>query len=235
MDYSRPSLADRLAADYVLGTLRGPARRRFEALLPAHPALRQQVHAWQDRLNVLAADLTPIEPSPEVWPAIQHRLFPPVTEDAARVRWWQRLGLWQGLAVTATVAALSVGIALQPGPSEPPVVVVLSATDPALTHAAPGLKAQFVASLSADGQSLVLKPLNTAPVSAQQALELWALPTDGSSPRSLGLISAERDTTVLRREMLQGTGAFAVSVEPAGGSPTGTPTGPVISVGKLQT
>ena len=43
MDYSRPELADRLAAEYVAGTLRGAARRRFEALLPAHPQLRAAV------------------------------------------------------------------------------------------------------------------------------------------------------------------------------------------------
>lgn len=234
MDYSRPPLADRLAADYVLGTLRGPARRRFEALLPAHPALRQQVHAWQDRLNVLAADLPPVDPSPAVWQAIERRLFP-AQRAPERVRWWQRLGVWQGLAVTAMVAALGVGIALQPGPSQPPVVVVLSTTDPALKDAALAQTAQFVASVSADGQSLVLKPLNGARVTAQQALELWALPADGSAPRSLGLISGDRDTTVLRRALLEGTGGFAVSVEPQGGSPTGAPTGPVISVGKLQT
>ena len=47
MDYSRPELADRLAAEYVLGTLQGPARRRFEALQQAHPALRQAVAQWQ--------------------------------------------------------------------------------------------------------------------------------------------------------------------------------------------
>ena len=35
MDYGRADLADRLAADYVAGLLRGRARRRFEALLPA--------------------------------------------------------------------------------------------------------------------------------------------------------------------------------------------------------
>jgi len=57
MDYSRPELADRLAADYVAGTLRGPARRRFEALLPAHPLLRAAVRGWQDRLMPLTAPL----------------------------------------------------------------------------------------------------------------------------------------------------------------------------------
>ena len=40
MDYAHRPLVDALAAAYVAGTLRGPARRRFEALLPGHPALR---------------------------------------------------------------------------------------------------------------------------------------------------------------------------------------------------
>ena len=50
MDYGRRERADRLAAAYVLGTLRGPARRRFEALLPAHPALREADEGWRLRL-----------------------------------------------------------------------------------------------------------------------------------------------------------------------------------------
>ena len=43
MDYANKTLADALAAQYVAGTLRGAARRRFEALLPGHPALRTAV------------------------------------------------------------------------------------------------------------------------------------------------------------------------------------------------
>jgi anti-sigma-K factor RskA len=39
---------------------------------------------------------------------------------------------------------------------------------------------------------------------------------------------------VLRTRLLEGTAAFAVSIEPAGGSPTGAPSGPIVSVGKLQ-
>lgn len=237
MDYSRPHLADRLAADYVLGTLRGPALRRFEALLPAHPALRQSVQGWQERLSVLAMDVAPVPPSPQVWQAIQRRLFPDVATQAPSPtrRWWQALGLWQGWAGVATVAAIALGVLLQqPSPVQPPIVVVMSTTDPALQKTASGAAPQFVASISGDGRSLVLKPLQGAQVTAQQALELWALPASGAAPRSLGLVASNRVTTVMRAALLEGTGAFAVSVEPAGGSPTGAPTGPVISVGKLQ-
>lgn len=233
MDYSRPALADRLAADYVVGTLRGGARRRFETLLPAHPGLRTAVGGWQRRLGVLAADIAPVEPSPAVWERIQARLFngsASASVAAIATRWWQRLGLWQGAFAVATVAALSLAVLLrQPVPVQPPIIVVMSPTDPA----AAAMPAQFVASVSGDGRSLVLKPLAGTTITAQQALELWAVPAKGA-PRSLGLVSSSSPTTVLRAAMLEGTAAFAVSVEPTGGSPTGQPTGPIISMGKLQ-
>lgn len=239
MDYSRSSLADRLAADYVLGTLRGPARRRFETLLLAHPALRQAVQGWQDRLGVLAADVRPVQPNPKVWASIERRLFGQATPAASSlsqaIRWWQNLSLWQSLATVSTVAAIALGVMLQhPSPTQPPIVVVMSTTDPALQQASASAGAQFVASISGDGRSLVLKPIQGTKVTAQQALELWALPANGAAPRSLGLVATDKATTVLRTALLEGTGAFAVSVEPTGGSPTGAPTGPVISVGKLQ-
>ena len=45
---------------------------------------------------------------------------------------------------------------------------------------------------------------------------------------------AQGATTVLRTALLKDTAAFALSVEPPGGSPSGQPTGPIVSVGKLQ-
>ncbi|HEX7440087.1 MAG TPA: anti-sigma factor, partial [Caldimonas sp.] len=65
-----------------------------------------------------------------------------------------------------------------------------------------------------------------------RALELWALPAAGA-PRSLGLISAQGASVVQRSRVLKDTVALAVSLEPAGGSPTGAPTGPVLFVGRL--
>ncbi|HIV71187.1 MAG TPA: anti-sigma factor [Candidatus Aquabacterium excrementipullorum] len=233
MDYSRSNLADRLAADYVVGTLRGPARRRFEALIPAHPALRNAVDGWQRRLGVLSADITPVEPSADVWARIQQRLFSDLAKAPAR--WWQRLGVWQGWAATATVAALALGVLLSqptpPAPPTPPIVVVMSAPDAAKVAAA---APQFVASVSGDGRSLVIKPLAGTMVPSQKALELWALAPQGA-PRSLGIVSNDKPTVVLRGTLLKDTTGFALTIEPPGGAPGGKATGPVVSVGMLQT
>lgn len=230
MDYSRRELADRLAAEYVLGTLRGPARRRFERLLGAHPLLRDSVAQWQTRLAPLADSVAPVAPSPRVWQGIEARLFPATAPAVAAEPWWRRLGLWRGvsgLATAALVAVLVVG--QQPPPAAAPIVVVLAANP----QVAQAVQARFVASLSADGRALVLRAIDAPPLTAQQALELWAVPPSGA-PRSLGLVRADGATTLLRAQLLRDTAAFAVSVEPAGGSPTGAPTGPIVSLGKLQ-
>ncbi|MFC3146223.1 anti-sigma factor domain-containing protein [Piscinibacterium candidicorallinum] len=231
MDYSRPPLADRLASEYVLGTLRGGARRRFEALLPAHPQLQDAVARWQRRLVPLAATVTPVQPSPRVWQRIEQQLFGAVSVAAqAPLRWWQRLGLWQGATGLAGAAAIALAVLIaQPQPTQPPIVVVLG-TNP---EAASVMQASFVASVSADGKALVLRPVGGVNVDATRALELWAVPAQGA-PRSLGLVAAQGATTVVRAELLRNTAAFAVSLEPAGGSKTGAPTGPILSLGKLE-
>src|SRR5215204_2750510 len=48
-----PDLADRLAAAYALGTLRGGARRRFEAQARQSPTLRAAALAWQERFGAM--------------------------------------------------------------------------------------------------------------------------------------------------------------------------------------
>lgn len=231
MDYSRPDLADRLAAEYVLGTLRGPARRRLETLLPAHAGLRGAVDAWERRLLPMSAAVPAVAPSTQVWERLQQRLFAEPVTAARRLPWWQRLGLWQGATATAFAAVFGMAVLLRSaGDTPPPIVIVLGANPDAASGLAP---ARFVASLAADGRSLVLKPVDLPAISTARALELWAVPAQGA-PKSLGLVSPERGATVQRAGLLQGTAAFAVSLEPAGGSPTGAPTGPILSLGKLQ-
>ncbi|MES2956965.1 MAG: anti-sigma factor [Pseudomonadota bacterium] len=232
MDYAKPSLAEALAQQYAVGTLRGGARRRYEALLPGHPLLRDALTRWQDRLMPLTAAIAPQTPPPRVWLGIEQRLWP--TPATSSDRWWQRLALWRGVSALASAATLGLALLLVlPGPAQPPVVVVLQGTG----GAAQGVNS-FVASVSADGRALVTRPLLTVSVEANRVLELWSVPPEGA-PRSLGLIAADGPTVIDRRRLPAsllkgGTAALAVSVEPPGGSPTGAPTGPVVYAGKLQ-
>lgn len=251
MDYSRPRLVDRLGAEYVAGLLRGPARRRFEALLPAHPALRDAVRAWQDRLMPLTEVVAPQRPSPEVWASIERRIRGASTatrlSTAGRAEpvprpggWkgWRQLALWRGLSGLAGLATLGLAFMLaNPAPTRAPIVVVLSAAAPApgaLPGASEGavVPASFVASITADGRAMVTKPLVNVSLQADRSLELWSLPASGA-PRSLGLIAADKASVVQQGKVLDGTDAFAVTLEAAGGSGDGKPHGPVLYVGKL--
>ena len=243
MDYAKNNLADALAAQYVAGTLRGAARRRFDALLPSHPALRSAVVGWQARLMPLTAVLADEAPPAGTWARIEQRLWPVSAADAAPTgslqRWWHDLGLWRFASGLATAAALGLAVlVVNPDPQAPPVVIVLQGTE-AGGPVGVGLATTVVASVSGDGRSLVARPLQPVALAAGRVLELWAVPPDGA-PRSLGLISASAATVIQRdklaKTLLDGrnTAALAVSVEPPGGSPTGAPTGPVVFAGKLQ-
>jgi anti-sigma-K factor RskA len=238
MDYSRRELADRLAAEYVTGTLRGSARRRFEALLPAHPTLRNAVREWQDRLMPLTLSITPQAPSADVWKRIEAQLGGAVvgaskpSVAAPQASWWSGLAFWRGLSGFATAAALGLLVMVNtPSPALAPMVVVLSST----TANADGsvVPASFVASISGDGRAVVTKPLLNVSLQADRALELWAVPGTGA-PKSLGLISANGASVVQKNKVPLGTAALAVSLEPPGGSTTGAPSGPVLFVGKLS-
>jgi len=233
MDYSRPELVDRLAAAYVAGTLRGPARRRFVSLMRSHPGLRSAVQGWEARLMPLTVSLAPEAPPPRVWQGIEARIAPARPLPQAQPGWWSRLAVWRAFSGLATVAAVTLAVLLaSPPPAQPPIVVVLSAAGGVAPEGGV-VPASFVASISADGRAMVTKPINSLTLQADRALELWAVPPQGA-PRSLGLISAKAATVVKRGRVLDNTAALAVSLEPPGGSPTGAPTGPILYVGKLS-
>jgi len=228
MDYSRKDLADALAAEYVTGTMRGGARRRFESLLPAHSALRESTLAWGERLMPLTAALAPVEPSGEVWRRISDRLD---RRKSVVTGAWTRLSFWRGLTAFASVAAIGLAVLLaNPRAVAPPVVVVLAATGAAASGAA---AAPIVASISGDGTTLVARPIAPVALRPDRSLELWAVPAQGA-PRSLGVLPGGSGVVALRGKVLAGADTLAVTIEPAGGSPTGAPTGPIVYAGKFS-
>ena len=61
-----PALLDQLAACHALGTLRGGARRRFEALARTHAPVRAAALIWQGRMASVAELQPQAAPSPAV-------------------------------------------------------------------------------------------------------------------------------------------------------------------------
>jgi anti-sigma-K factor RskA len=229
MNPRAPGRADALAAQYVLGTLRGRARARFERMARADPALGDAIRQWEERLVPLAEQLPPVRPPARVWQAILKRIRGSGANTRSAL--WSNLGLWRGLALAGLAAAFVLAVALfTPAPERPEgtLVAVLAAQD---------AKATLVASADRFGRYLTIKAISRIDVPADRSLQLWMLPSAGN-PQSLGVI----DTTTAARialsapadEALRNIPNLAVSLEPRGGSPTGQPTGPVLYTGPVQ-
>src|SRR3977135_2395135 len=96
--YQNPELRDKLAAEYVLGTLIGRARSRFQSLMRYDRELRQAVADWEARLTPPRRAGSEIAPPPRVWHTLERRL----RQAERHAGWWERLGFWRTLAVMST-------------------------------------------------------------------------------------------------------------------------------------
>jgi len=227
------ALLEKLAAEYVLGTLKGGARRRFEAMLPQHAVLRRAVSEWQDRLLPLAELGGSTEPAPHVWFAIEKKLGLAHTDSRLRRNFWldlrEDLSFWRGLGMVSTALAiilLSVLLARQPDSGNASASYVAALADE---------KAQTMMVVTGDAgrHQLVVRVLAPQQLAADQVLELWALPKNGT-PRSLGLIAADPTVSLPLPDNAtpQTVAALAISLEPRSGSPNPNgPSGPVLFKG----
>jgi len=234
MRYNNSQLVQRLAAEYVLGTLTGRARRRFERWMTDSYNVRSAVWHWERQLGPLAQATTSVQPNARVWEQVFERTggkaAAQTEREVARVRWFERLGLWRGFSLAATAAAVVLAVLLARTPTE--VVVPATQQYVAVVN---GEQARPLWLVRVDVQQgrLAIKSINAAAPAPTNSYELWILPAGGAAPRSLGLLptgtaSIDAALAVELRPLLAGAQGLAVSLEPAGGSPTGAPTGPVV-------
>jgi anti-sigma-K factor RskA len=224
-------LAHALAAEYVLGTLRGAARRRFEAMMRREERLRGIVARWEGWITPLASGVPAVDPPARVWRAIEARIQPRAKPQprAASVAFWRSLGLVSsGLAAVllAFFAYLYTGPRGEAGPGgEPMMVAVL--TSPS-TQQPMGVVSMHSPNV------LRVRVVRDWPRMRDKTLQLWVMPEQGE-PRSLGFVRNEVGDTVMTIAMtdprVQGAKALAISAEPPGGSKL--PTGPVLCSGMI--
>ena len=225
-----PELADRLAAAYALGSLRGGARRRFETLARQSPTLRATALAWQERLAAMT-ELQPEEtPSPNVWKRIAIALRNETQASARRPA--PRTGFWRGAALAGAFAAVLaftlagwLGTQLTQVSATPEIRYVAMLED---ERSAPAMLVTF----DARHGTLTLKRMGDWSETPGRSLQLWALPPDGG-PRSLGVLPAGKAATLpVAEHQVRQVPALAISLEPLGGAPAGSgPTGPVLFKG----
>jgi len=219
MRYSDPRLVDSLAAAYALGTLAGPARRRFERLAGERGDVALAVAAWEQRLGGLAQAVPPKAAPDRVWRAIEQRTRPAASRSARA--WWLPAGFGLGGLVAgmlATFALLYVTpalflsadqVALRSGGKLPQSYVGL------LTDSQ-GNGKLLVSSLR-HGRTMTVKVIGPiAPPAAGQRLVLWALPSQGA-PFVLGDVPASGSATSqlpgTSEQLLSKVTKLAVSLE----------------------
>ncbi|AKU20854.1 anti-sigma factor domain-containing protein [Massilia sp. NR 4-1] len=222
------ALRERLAAEYVLGSLRGGARRRLESWMHDDAALRRSVAEWQDRLTPMTEFTAPATPRPQVWEAIEDRLQLP--HPIKPWQFWRRdrAALWRNLSLAsgtlATVLALLLLIG-QPEPARIDHIATLSDD-----------KAQTVLLLTGDSRrrTMDVRVVSQLTVASDKTLQLWAVPRQGA-PRSLGILPDNRSARLELNERATGSDValLAISLEPKGGSPDPNgPTGPILYKGQ---
>ena len=173
---------------------------------------------------------------------------PPAERTAEIIRLRRGVRRWRGVTglMTAIAAVLALFVAvtqfapgLIPMPRQPqPIAAQPPAPGARLTAV---LKQEptapaFLLTVDPQNKSFTVRTVSATP-EAGRSYQLWLIAGKNAGPRSLGLVGGEEFTT---RPLPAGfdvatirTADYAVSLEPAGGSPTGAPTGPILFTGKM--
>lgn len=230
------------AGNYVLGLLAEDEQRQAEIDIERDAAFRDAVSAAAAQFYKLDLTAVPETVPAQLWDRISQRVATmpqePVEKTAgvaqvvpintARRVGPASLGGWRGLAVAASLAAACgigyFGAVATTTVPQPVVVVVLNTSDNV-----PGAVFEAFAD-----DSVRIVPLEDFTVPEGQTMQVWTLYDPAVGPVSLGTIG--RDVTEVR---LQGPHLplpkpdqlYEITLEPAPGSPTGKPTGPILVKG----
>jgi anti-sigma-K factor RskA len=234
-----------IADDYVLGLLERAEERAVEAELLSNVDLAHAVAAARDRFLPLDMTAMPVAVSSTLWQSIESRLqekpamdaqtagdrqtraapdatpqsSPRAANDNAATRW--RRAALGGIAASLLLAA---GLTFSLTRTVEPLVVAVLLDEAGTVQA---VVEDFGSSRA------VVRLLEDVTVPADRTMQVWTLPSRDRGPVSLGLLEDARSTRLQPPPLPRPQDAqlYEITLEPAGGSPTGRPTGPILAKG----
>jgi anti-sigma-K factor RskA len=228
----RPDLPDddreARAAEYVLGTLSGEDRLAFEAEFARDSDLRGMVAHWAKRLQPLADSAPAMAPPQALRGRVLDRVAGSIQNEPKPFSVARWLAWTFGVSALAGIAAVALVFLFTPRAPE------IGAF--ALLHDAKGSSDVITFQIDRKREDMVILAQATPPESGRD-YELWVVPPN-KAPVSLGVVKAgvreERTLPAAATAYLTANATLAVSLEPAGGSPSGAPTGPILFTGNVE-
>lgn len=246
--YQNPDLYEPLAAEYVLGTLKGGALKRFEQLLAERPYIQYSVDNWEKRFNSLGELQTEIKPSASVWKNIKAEIKADsrsqqphqvgIAESGVKSGGLlARLGFWQ--AATAALSILLTAAIMMPGQvrttinsAEPTFVAILESQADKPMMVTTGMRKEGI---------IKVRMGEMPDIPQSEDWVLWAIPKNGGAPVHVGALqrdTMQTDFKVSRQkwaEKFQDVEMFGVTSEPRATETTShedKPTTPIMYQGK---
>ena len=220
-----PAIAD----DYVLGLLEASEAAAIETATERDGELRAAIAASRERFLPLDTSVAPAAVNSELWSNIESRL-PPQTKFTAnkstRTANDNRKNGWRSIAVSAIAATLvlAAGLTFSLTRTTEPLVIAVLVNEAGEVQA---VVEDF------GNEKATVRMLADFAVPQDKAIQVWTLPSREVGPVSLGLIEGVRSASLKgptlpkpRNDQL-----YEITLEQAGGSPTGRPTGPILAKG----
>lgn len=212
-----------IVAEYTLGLMDPAEAKAFAIKLTEDSKLRAEYIRWTEHFSKLSNEIEAVEPPAHLKANIHKRLFGEVETTTSAGGWFNLR--WAGALAFTCVLAIMLYINM-PATFTPTYTAQLSSEENALN---------LTALYDENKQSLKLASFQGTPAPGRD-FELWLIVAE-QAPVSLGVMTSIANKSIMIPSDLAGSlngATLALSDEPLGGSPTGSPTGAVLVAGTVQ-
>lgn len=145
--------------------------------------------------------------------------------------------IWMWRALSIVLGVIVIAYALEPSePVVPPVTILEVAPTQVAILQAPGQSSTpgWVVTVDPKG-NILMDPHVRSDIPAEASAQLWTRNKHAPQPRSLGLIDPNKPVTIPASLMgpIEPDQLFEITQEASEGSPTGSPAGPILFIGRV--